>query len=119
MDGLIVKQPYANWILKGNKKIELRSSNTLKKNERIAIIESGTNYILGYVTIVDSVELLEKDFIAYKNEHLIELSYENVLKVFGYKKIFGWKLDNPVFLEQPMTCQNRKKGQVIWVKNAC
>lgn len=118
MDGLIVKQPWANLIVQGKKKMELRGCRTKKQNENVAIIESGMNRIVGNVYILDCIELDKQSFENTKDQHLINLSYEDVLVSFGYKKLYGWVLGEVNKAAEPIVCQNRKVGQVIWVKDA-
>lgn len=118
MDGLIVKQPWVDLIVKGKKILEVRGQKTTKINERIAIIGSHTNKIFGSVKIAGCEELDKKLYNMFRKQHLIDLTYEEVLKTFGYKKLYGWFLMDEVEAAEPITCNNRKKGQVIWVKDA-
>ncbi|MDA3734105.1 ASCH domain-containing protein, partial [Niameybacter massiliensis] len=118
MDGLIVKQPWASLIVQGKKTMEVRGSKTKKKRENIAIIESGMNHILGDVYIIECVELDKETFERTREQHRIKMSYEDVLTNFGYKKLYGWVLGTANEVVQPVICQNRKVGQVIWVKDA-
>jgi len=118
LDGLIVKQPWANLIVQGKKKMEVRGCRTKKQNENVVIIESGMNRIVGDVYILDCVELDKQSFENTRDQHLIGLSYEDALVAFGYKKLYGWLLGEMHEAAEPIVCQNRKAGQVIWVKDA-
>lgn len=118
LDGLIVKQPWANLIVEDKKKMEVRGCRTKKQNENVVIIESGMNRIVGDVCILGCVELDKQSFESTRDQHLIELSYEDVLASFGYKKLYGWLLGETNEAAEPIVCQNRKAGQVIWVKDA-
>lgn len=118
MDGLIVKQPWANLIVQGKKKMEVRGCRTKKQNENVAIIESGMNRILGDVRILGCIELDKQSFEELREQHLIDLSYEEVLVSFGYKKLYGWLLGEMNEIAEPIVCHSRKVGQVIWVKDA-
>lgn len=118
LDGLIVKQPWANVIVEGKKTMEVRGCRTKKQNEDIVIIESGMNRIIGDVRIFGYIELDKETFESNRDKHLINLSYDEVLISFGYKKLYGWCLGEAREAAEPVICHNRKKGQVIWVKDA-
>ena len=121
MDGFIVGNNPAvhgcNWaslIMSGKKTAEVRATNT-KKRGRVAIISSQTNEILGTVEIYD-VKLVktEEEWNALKprtkvNKRLKDLFYDNV---------YVWLLRNATPFAKPIPCANRKRGQVIWVKDA-
>ncbi len=118
IDGLIVKQQWADLIVDGVKTMEVRGRQSLRVNERIAIVVSGTNLIIGYVTLVQGIELTKEMFESRRNEHMIDLSYDEMRIRYGYKKLYGWVMEDAVRLEKPIICENRKQGQVIWIVNA-
>lgn len=109
MKGLIIKPYWADLILNGEKTIELRSSNTKIKG-KIGIIKSGTKKVYGEIDLVDSIELTDDDYYNLSNEHKVNVRREDI----PYKRMFGWKLENPIVYSEPKD-YNHKKGCVIWV----
>lgn len=113
MDGLIIKEPYATWILKGEKTIELRSSNTNKRGT-IAIIKSGTSNVYGIVDIVDSFEIeTVAQYNKLRERHCVGAERKDI----RYKRVWAWVLEKPVLFEEPVH-YTPKIGQQIWVKDA-
>lgn len=109
MKGLIIKPYWADLILNGEKTLEIRGSKT-KVRGRIYIIKSGTKKIYGEVDLVDCIELTEDNYYKLSNEHKVGVRMENI----PYKRIYGWKLENPLVYKEPKD-YNHKKGCVIWV----
>lgn len=113
MDGLIIKSPYTEWILSGEKSIELRGTNTNKRG-RIAIIESGTKLIVGTVEIVDTMLIQTVDqYEKLRPRHCVGAERRNI----KYKELWGYVLKDPIRLEKPIEYLY-KKGQQVWVKDA-
>lgn len=56
MKGLVIKQPWIDYILSGNKIWEIRSTNTNIRG-KIELIQSGSGLVVGSCEIVDSKEL--------------------------------------------------------------
>ena len=54
INGLVIRDPYATWILEGRKVREMRGSAT-KICGRIALIKSGSGLIFGTCDLVDVV----------------------------------------------------------------
>ena len=123
MDGLIVGNSidkhggtWASDIVEGIKRVEVRSSNTNKRGN-IAIIESGTSNILGTVDLYKTCEVKSsEEWEKVKPYHKLNCSYEEIKKV--YKRVWFWGFRNNYKFNVPEKCANRKKGQVIWVKDA-
>lgn len=113
MDGLIIKAPYIDWILAGDKDIELRGFNTNKRG-RIALIKSGTGLVVGTVEIVDSI-LIEtvNQYEKLRPKHCVGAERRNI----KYKELWGWVLANPIILDEPIK-YSYKRGQQVWVKDA-
>jgi len=108
MKGLIIKEPYIDWILEGKKKWEIRGSNTNIRG-RICLIKSGSKKIYGEVDLVDCFEL---DLDKY-NEYCVEM-YGNSEKELPYKKTYAWVMKNPCIYEKPKDYVH-PMGAVIWV----
>ena len=56
MKGLIIREPWIDYILSGKKVWEIRGSNTTIRG-RIALIKSGTSTILGEANLINSIKL--------------------------------------------------------------
>lgn len=104
MKGLYIQEPYATLIAVGTKTIELRNLN-INPIEKVHIISSGTNNIIGTVDIIDSEDLTQKD--------ISQLIYKHFAPLSTYKK--AWKLDQANYFDHLLSFQ-QKKGQVIWAK---
>lgn len=113
MDGLIVKAPYIDWILAGDKDIELRGFNTNKRG-RIALIKSGTKLVVGTVEIVQTFKI---ETVSQYEELRLRHCVGAERKDIRYKELWAWELKNPIILEQTIEYVH-KKGQQVWVKNA-
>jgi hypothetical protein len=108
--GLVVKSPWIDLILKGEKTWEIRGSNTKIRGE-IALIKSGTGTILGTVDLVDSKPLTLEEY--QESEAYHRISKESTFQA-PYKKIHAWVLKNPVLFEDPIPYEH-PQGAVIWV----
>lgn len=113
MDGLIIKAPYINWILKGEKTIELRGFNT-KKRGKIALIESGTGCVVGTVEITNAFEIATKSqYEKLRLRHCVGRERKDI----RYKRLWAWELEKPEMFEEPIPYE-QQRGQQVWVKNA-
>jgi hypothetical protein len=63
MSALLIRAPYIDWILDGSKVWEIRGSRTTKL-ERIGLIQSGTEKVVGVADLVDVIGLRRVDFIS-------------------------------------------------------
>ena len=111
MDGLIVKEPYIDWILSGDKTIELRGFNTSKRG-KIALIKSGTGLVIGTVEIINTFIIeTTNQYEKLRPRHCVGAERNNI----RYKELWAWELRNPTVLEQPVK-YSYKKGQQVWVQ---
>lgn len=110
MKGLIIKEPWANLILEGQKNMELRGSNT-KIRGKIGIIKSGSKKVFGTVELIDCIQITNRDdYNSYRENHMVSCEFEDIT----YKKLYGWILKNPIEFKEPITYEH-KLGCVIWV----
>ena len=109
MKCLIIKPYWADLILKGEKTLELRGSNT-KIRGRIGIIKSKTGKVFGEVDLVDCIKLTDEDFYTLVDKHKVTCSREDI----SYKNIYAWVIENPVIYKEPKDYVH-KQGCVIWV----
>jgi hypothetical protein len=110
---LIVKQPYADLILSGQKALEMRSRHT-KIRGRVGIIPKGTGVIKGSVEIIDSWDYSDEPrlkSIGGQSLHQVEPKDWHLLD----KWCFAWELSKPIIFGQPVP-YDHPKGAVIWVK---
>ncbi|WP_255287370.1 ASCH domain-containing protein [Bacillus pseudomycoides] len=110
LKGLLVKSPYIEKILHGEKTWEIRGSNT-KIRGNIALIKSGSGLIIGTVDLVDSKKLSLQEYQNSEKHHCI--SKEDCFNPH-YKNIYAWIVSNPVMFQDPVP-YTHPQGAVIWV----
>ena len=110
MKGLIIKSPYIDDILDGNKKWELRGQNT-KIRGTIVLLKSGTKTALGTVDIVDVKELTLEE---YNNWNYRKDYGKLPVNRLPYKKTYAYVLENPIWFKNPKE-YSHPKGCIIWV----
>jgi len=72
--GLIIDEPWISKILAGEKRWEMRSENT-KKREPIGLIAKGTGKVVGVATLIESLGPLSEEDLA-SNQHLHRVPLE-------------------------------------------
>lgn len=110
MNGLIIRTPYIDHILLGQKDWEIRGTNT-KIRGRIALIRSGHKEICGYCDLVDVIGPLGKNDMNNNIHH----HHSGPTKQMPYNKTYAWVMKNPKILKVPKT-YTHPNGAVIWVK---
>jgi len=113
ISGLIIKSPWIEKILSGEKVWEIRGTAT-KKRGWIALIKSGSKKIFGVCRLIDVVGPLSlEEMLNTVDNHLVPLEE---LKKDGlpYSKTFAWVLDRPVTLEKPLP-YSHPSGAITWV----
>jgi hypothetical protein len=108
MKGLIVKSPWIDKILSGEKSWEIRGSNT-KVRGTVCLIKSGTGKIYGTVDIIDSHPVSKLDLVFNRDKHCI-----TDLLTVEYEKPNAWIMKNPVKFDNPISYRH-PQGAVIWV----
>lgn len=112
--GLIIRQPWADMILSGQKTWELRGSQTRVRGG-IAIIAGGSCQIIGVCDLVDVKGPLTQD--EYNKAQTERGVTTSEVRPLPYPKTFAWVLARPRRLERPVPYQH-PNGAVIWVKLA-
>lgn len=107
---LLVKDPYATWIVTGIKKWEIRSF-PCHRRQRICIGLSGSQKLLGEVTIVDSLPMTAAMFREF-SMHRVK-SFEKIWN--KTTKLWAWVLHYPKQYSEPII-YHHPKGAVNWVK---
>lgn len=108
MKALIIKQPWIDHILNGEKDWEIRGSKTNIRGE-IELIPSGSGLIAGKCCIVECKQLSLQEYRQSKQYHCIE-----DVDVLPYKKTFAWVLTNPKRYSKPKPYKH-PRGAIIWV----
>jgi len=110
---LIIKQPWIDLILRGEKVWEMRSRATHIRG-RIGLIEQGTGLIIGEGELVDCIAIDQLGIsLNMPSRPLVEyhcVSDESLLTKYR----FAWVIENPVRYETPIPYEH-PKGAVIWV----
>lgn len=106
---LIVRKPWINLILSGEKTWEMRAKKT-KIRGRIGLIEAGAGLIVGEVSIVDSLDPIDIN----EADNFIELHRvedTNLLKKWRYPWVLknAWRWSHPKPVKVP-------RGAMIWVR---
>ena len=116
MDGLIIKNKWLDLILKGEKTIEIRGSDTKKQGEIIYLLESETNRVVGTCKRAYTYTISWSDWSEERDNHKVELSYPELKKI--YKNPYAWVLEDvkPIKSEKELYYKH-PKGAVIWVKD--
>ncbi|GEN52382.1 ASCH domain-containing protein [Halobacillus faecis] len=110
MKGLLIKEPWIDMILNGEKTWEIRGTNT-KQRGTIGLIKSGTSQVFGTVEIADSLPLTTPVYEKSTGLHGIP---EEDCQQMPYKRTYAWVLQNPVLYEEPIP-YTHPLGAVIWV----
>ena len=116
MDGLIIKSKWLDLILKGEKTIEIRGSNTKKQGEAICLLVSKSHKILGTCKIAYTYPISCSDWSEEREKHKVELSYSELKKI--YKNPYAWVLEDVALIKSEKEIYYKHpKGAVIWVKD--
>ena len=113
ISGLIIKSPWIDMILSGEKTWEIRGMRTIKK-EWIALIKSGSKKIFGICRIIDvKGPLTLKEFQDTFEKHRVP---PEKIKRDGlpYKKTYAWVIRDVLQFEVPIQYEH-PSGAVIWV----
>lgn len=109
--GIIIRQPWVEHILNGEKTWELRGKNT-KIRGPVALIEGGTGTIVGMFNIVDSEGPLSRiqRVEAADRKQILACEIDEDM----YDTVYAWKIENVVRFSEPVPYKH-PSGAVIWV----
>ena len=113
MRALLIKSPWIDKILAGEKTWEIRGSRT-KIRGPIALIRSGSGQIVGVAELVDCLGPLSLDeMLKNVRKHRVDAAR---LKDNGmsYKTTHAWVLKNAQRLDDPIPYKH-PSGAIIWV----
>jgi hypothetical protein len=110
--GLLIRSPWIEKILSGEKTWEIRGTNT-KLRGFIGLIRSGSGQVVGICELKEVIEHLTlNDMRKNVDKHCIPVED---LKCLPYKKIFAWVISNAKPLKKPIAYKHTPAA-VIWVK---
>lgn len=112
---LIVSPHWAELIVAGTKSWELRGT-ACKKRGRIAIGASKSGTLIGEVTVVDSVKVMENgvSLLPLPLADFQPLHCVTDLNIIKYKAVHAWVMTNAIRYERPREFVHNP-GAVIWV----
>lgn len=112
--GLVIRQPFVDWILDGKKTWEIRGSAT-KVQGRIALIAAGTGTIVGMCDLVDVRGPLTLADLKTNAKRLNETASEIKGPLYYGAHTYAWVLSSARRLPDPIAYRH-PSGAVIWVK---
>jgi len=112
LKGLIIRRPWIDRILSGEKTWEMRSRKTLYRG-LVGLIGQGTGMIVGVAELVDSLPPLDATtFAATRIKHTIPEDLDT--EVFEAGWVYPWVFRDSCSLSRAVEAGQRP-GQVIWV----
>lgn len=107
MKGLIIKRPFIDNILSGDKTWEIRGCKTNIRG-KIELIQSGSGLVVGSCEIVDCLSLTQNEFVANRDKHLVQGDE------LPYKNTYAWVVKNAKKYEKARKYKH-PCGAIIWV----
>ncbi len=112
--GLVIAEPWIDYILQGTKDWEIRSSNC-KIRGPIALIRKGSGRVEGVANMKGTVGPLSLEQLR-QNVHRHRVPTDQLVNVLGrYKSPMAWVLENVRRLDSAIPYMH-SPGAVIWVK---
>ena len=112
-DALVIRNPWAEMVVQGEKEWELRQTKTSKRT-RICIALSGSKTIIGEADLHDCIEINRESLQSNFSKHkVMDCDLESVLKPDA--PIFAWVMKNPFAYTMPKPYAH-PTGAVIWVR---
>ena len=108
MKALIIKKPWIDYILDGNKTWEIRGCKTNIRG-KIELIQSGSGLVVGCCEITDCKQLSLDDYKNNIDKHKISNT-----AYLPYKNTFAWTISNAQRYEKPRKYKH-PNGAIIWV----
>lgn len=108
MRALIIKKPWIDYILNGNKVWEIRGCKTNIRGQ-IELIQSDSGLVVGSCNIIGCKELSLNDYSSNIDKH-------NIIKTeaLPYKRTYAWIISDPVRYKEPRQYKH-PQGAIIWV----
>ena len=112
LKGLIIKEPWIDLILTGEKVWEIRGSNT-KIRGTIALIKGGTGTVVGLCELKNVIGPLSINKLR-RSQPFHAIPSNQLKSGLPYPKTYAWILCNTVRLSKPVSYRH-PRGAVIWV----
>jgi len=112
MRGLIIRKPWLDQVMSGEKTLEIRGSNSSHVGEPIALIEGGSSIIRGFCVLEESIYLTEDLWYKEMDNHLVDCSYYEI--TCTYYNPYGWRFKDVVPCSKKVKYKH-PSGAVIWV----
>lgn len=111
MRALLIKTPWIELILKGQKTWEIRSRKSSVRG-RIALIKSQSGKIFGTVEMVACHGPFTKaEIMQHVEKHCVSAE---LMHVVDYKEFYAWEFRDAHVFKEPLPYQH-PSGAVIWV----
>lgn len=111
--GLLIRQPFIDWILDGKKTWEIRGSATAVRGP-IALLQSGSGTIVGTCELIDVEGPLTAKKLRANAKRLNEKASELGDDLYYGDHTFAWVLAKARRLKKPVS-YDHPPGAVIWV----
>lgn len=117
MDGLIIKQPWTDFIIAGMKDWEIRKCTCNSHlGENIYVLESGSKVIRGIIKLTDCERIKSaKEYRDNFNHHRYDVPEIPAFLPYG-NKTYAWKFELIEVFNEPKPYKI-KKGAQTWVKD--
>ncbi len=112
LKGLIIRQPWANMVVMGEKKWEIRGFRVHFRGP-VAIIAAGTGTVVGCCELVDCLGPLNLEM--YNRNFQLMGSSNTAVETLPYQNTYAWVMAQPRAFQHPIP-YSHPKGAVIWVK---
>jgi hypothetical protein len=111
MRALLIRHPWIDKILDGEKTWEIRGSATSIRGT-IGLVPSGSGTVIGVCDVVDCVGPLTAE--AYRKNAKKAGMHPSEANLGWYRQTYAWVMTKPRYLKRPVPYQH-PQGAVIWV----
>jgi hypothetical protein len=111
MRALLIRRPWIDMLLDGQKIWEIRGSQTSVRG-RIALVASGSGTVIGVCDLVDCIGPLTQN--QYRKNAKKARMRPSEAELGYYRQTYAWVVENAHRLERPVPYQH-PSGAVIWV----
>ena len=111
MRALLIRHPWIDKVLDGEKCWEIRGSRTTVR-ETIALVPSGSGTVIGVCDIVDCIGPLTAE--AFRKNAKKAGMRPSEAQPGWYRQTYAWVLEKPRYLKRPVPYPH-PPGAVIWV----
>lgn len=114
--GLLVRRPWIDMLLSGEKTWEIRGSATSVRGP-VGLCASGTGTVLGVANLIDCVGPLDVPaFVQAHARHRVDVAGVSAIEHLPYGiRTHAWVFETPVLFTEPVSYPH-PSGAVIWVR---